>query len=90
MLIEGRLTIRAYELKGGEKHKAAEVVIARYTDLIAYGTAGVVWRSGRLCSDQTRIRDVNLDDSSALVEGFEGGDRIAAFRVSLDSGQRLD
>lgn len=28
VLIEGRLTIRPYEPKGGEKHKAAEVVMS--------------------------------------------------------------
>ena len=28
VLVEGRLAIRSYESKGGEKHKAAEVVLA--------------------------------------------------------------
>jgi single-strand DNA-binding protein len=28
VLVEGRLTIRSYESKGGEKHKAAEVVLS--------------------------------------------------------------
>lgn len=28
VLIEGRLTIRLYESKGGERHKAAEVVMS--------------------------------------------------------------
>ena len=28
VLVEGRLTIRPYESRGGEKHKAAEVVIS--------------------------------------------------------------
>jgi single-strand DNA-binding protein len=28
VLVEGRLAIRSYESKGGEKHKAAEVVIS--------------------------------------------------------------
>ena len=28
VLVEGRLTIRSYESKGGEKHKAAEVVMS--------------------------------------------------------------
>jgi single-strand DNA-binding protein len=40
VLVEGRLAIRAYESKGGEKHKAAEVVMSHMQMLNRAETRG--------------------------------------------------
>jgi single-stranded DNA-binding protein len=37
VLVEGRLAVRSYESKGGEKHRAAEVVLSAL-QLLAPGT----------------------------------------------------
>jgi hypothetical protein len=60
------------------------VIFANFTDLIAYGGEGVVWRSGRLVTDDLRI--VRADRDELRVTGYYLGHR-EEFGVDLRSGR---
>lgn len=61
------------------------VVFANYTELIAYGSTGLKWRSKRISCDGFRITTTN----SEFIEGQAWNPRVEAnthFRVALADG----
>lgn len=48
------------------------LVFVDYTELVAYGAAGLVWRSGRLGLDRVRIMDIVADRIHARTNGWDG------------------
>jgi hypothetical protein len=60
------------------------VVFADFTNLVAYGAEGVVWRSRRLALDDLRIEGVEGD--ALRVAGFFGGSSDR-FLVNLQTGE---
>src|SRR5579863_10255075 len=60
ILVEGRLTIRPYESKSGEKHKAAEVVIS-FMQMLSRGKAD---DSGLTESCDTNASDLQYGSAS--------------------------
>jgi hypothetical protein len=68
------------------------VVFADYSNLIAYGRDGVVWRSARLVWDDLEI--IGVDGDSLLVSGFNptrgrSGEQVE-FEVDLRTGEAPD
>jgi hypothetical protein len=60
------------------------VVFANFTDLIAYRSDGVIWRSGRLVTDDLRI--IRADGDTLYVAGYYLGHR-GEFGVDLRTGE---
>lgn len=60
------------------------VLFADFTNLIAYGRDGLIWRSRRLALDDLRVESVEGD--SAHVSGFFGGSS-EHFVVDLTTGE---
>jgi len=61
------------------------VVFADFTDLVAYGPAGIAWRSGRVALDDVEI--VRAEGDVLHVAGFFGSVNRAEFTVDIHTGQ---
>lgn len=61
------------------------VVLADFTDLIAYGADGVAWRPGRIALDDVAI--IRADGEVLHVAGFFGSVNRAEFTVDLRTGR---
>ncbi|MGB9073973.1 MAG: hypothetical protein WCC22_15155 [Terriglobales bacterium] len=59
------------------------LVFADFTNLAAYGTNGLVWRSPRVCWDDLKILNVTHD----TIEG--AGDGESRFAVDVRTGRSL-
>jgi hypothetical protein len=69
---------------------AGLLLLATYTNVIAYGPQGVVWSSRDLFWDELRIVSVDEVAGVARIEGFNApNDRIEEAVVDLGSGVRL-
>jgi hypothetical protein len=65
------------------------LLLARYTDMIAYGANGIIWQSADLCKDEIRVIGVDSENGFALVEGFDPP-RDGRFKVNLQSGSKVE
>jgi hypothetical protein len=81
---------RAYEIEAFPVTQAfvapeqRVVVFADFTNLVAYGADGLLWRSRRLALDEVRVEAVEAD--ALRVSGFFGL-RSASFLVDLATGE---
>lgn len=66
------------------------ILLVSYVDLTAYGKPGILWRSPRLCADELRVLEVDVERGIVLMEGFDPPrDGPQRFEVDLESGSRV-
>lgn len=63
------------------------VVFADFTDLTAYGPAGIAWRAGRIALDELEI--LRVEGDVLHVAGFFGTVNRAEFSVDLHTGRPM-
>lgn len=62
----------------------AILLMATYTDLVAYGHARIIWRSPRLCSDELKILQVDDQGARVTCSGFFAAENASReFSVNL-------
>lgn len=61
------------------------VVFSDFTNLVAYGPGGVLWKSPRLALDDVRVQEV--DGDVLRVEGFFGVGKPHEFTVDIATGK---
>ncbi len=70
-----------------------QLLLVTFSELVALGRSGIVWRSGRVALDGLRVETVVGDELHCVADNMEGGsDRLVLDPTSGEqtSGRRLD
>jgi hypothetical protein len=78
--------INAYPVTGALVGPEREMVVfSDFTNLVAYGPDGLLWKSPRLALDDLRVQA--FDGDVLRVEGFFGGRKLDEFAVDIATGE---